>query len=230
MGKHPARSSPYVAAKPPGRRADHAHFAVCDVDGLGSGTHFSLQRRLSPDRRHQARLGDRQPLGQGLGGNLAGHLSPHRAGVEDGRGDLGRGAVPLSGAQRLHGRDLPHLLLFAARRRRGRDARHAVCSRRGHGESDRRAPARHPARSRLTPFRGFDACAGHGGAGRFARKGATRLAVRARLSGGRRRRERDPARHSWFRPRRRQGKRIHPLRRSNGLAAREGAGRRSDHH
>ena len=38
-------------------------------------------------------LGARQPLGQGLGGNLAGYRTAHRAGAQARAGDLGRGLL-----------------------------------------------------------------------------------------------------------------------------------------
>ncbi len=134
-----------MAAEPPGRRADRAHLALLDVDGVGARAHVLLQRRLP--RRHagrQAPVGARPADARGLGGDLAGHRPPHPARDGDGRRHVGPGAAAVPGAQRLPGGDLPHVLLQPARRRRRQHRRDAL--RRGGGDrpGDRR-PADHDA-------------------------------------------------------------------------------------
>ena len=95
------------------RREDPAHLALPDVDGVGTGADFFLQRRLSADSRREAQLGAGRIRPRSLAGNLARHRPAHRPCACDGRSDLGRGPVSRSGAQRLSRRDLSHVLLFA---------------------------------------------------------------------------------------------------------------------
>ena len=92
--KTPLGAGRGMAAVAQNHRSRHARFALCDVDAVGTGTHLFLQRCLSTDRRHEARLGARCTFGQGLGGNLARHRSPHSAGSRGGRATWDEG-LPL---------------------------------------------------------------------------------------------------------------------------------------
>src|SRR5450755_2187009 len=90
LGIDGPRSARIMASKPQDGRTDRVDVPVCDVDGLGSEPPILLQRCVPPDGRHQTGLGSWFEIGQGLGGDLAGHRASHRAGAEHRRGDLGR--------------------------------------------------------------------------------------------------------------------------------------------
>ena len=126
----------------------HARFALRDVDAVGTGAHVLLQRRLSADRRHQARLGARRARRQGVGGDLARHRAAHRARPAARRSDLGRGAAAVPRAQRLSRGDLPHVLVQSGVRRREPHRRHAVRRHRSDRARDRRTAAARAARPR----------------------------------------------------------------------------------
>ncbi len=107
-----------VAAEPADHRPHHAHLALRDVDGLGAGADVLLQRRLSADARGQADLGAGRAR-RGRSGRRSGATSARASEPCCAReGDLGRGAAPVPGAQRLPRGDLPHLLVQPAPRRR----------------------------------------------------------------------------------------------------------------
>ena len=126
------RSAAHVDAEPAHRRAHHARFALRDVDAVGSRPDVLLQRCVPSDRGHQARLGARRALGQGVGRNLAGYRSPDRARAQYRRSDMGRRAAAVSRAQRLSRGDVSHVFLQSRLRRRCDGRGHAVRGDRGH--------------------------------------------------------------------------------------------------
>ena len=89
------------------------------------------------------------------------------------RGDLGAGAAVVPGAQRIPGRDLPHVLLQPARGRRRTGGRHALRGHRGDRTGDRRAAIGDIARIVLGAGRNPSARGGFCG-GRPARSAPTR--------------------------------------------------------
>ena len=129
-----------MASKPEDGRPDRVDLPLCDVDGLGSEPEIFLQRRLPPHGRDKTGLGSRIEIGQGLGGDLAGHRASHRAGVEHRRGHLGRRIALVSRAPGLSRRNLPHLFLQPAGRRRWPDQRD-VMRRYGRNRTCRRGAA-----------------------------------------------------------------------------------------
>ena len=153
LGGDTARSARVVATQPADGRPHAHHLTFLDVDGLGPGAHLLLQRGL-PTRhpRQEVPVGAGQARLDGVVGDLARHRPAHREGHDHRRGDLGRVAAAVPGAQRLRRGDLPHLLLQPARRRQRRRGRHALRGHRGH-PGGRQQPAHgRAARPRLEVF------------------------------------------------------------------------------
>ena len=103
----------------------------------------------------------------------------HRTRAAAGRGHLGRGTAAVPRAQRLSRRDLPHLLLQSAARRRGERRRQLLRGHRGNRAGHRRAPAVAPAESGRGPGAGHDRTRGVRGRGALRRARSARPAVLA---------------------------------------------------
>ena len=155
-----ARRAGHLACQPQRGRPRHVDVAFRDVDGLGSRPYVPLQRRLPADRRSEARLGDRQPVGQGMGGDLARYRAAHPACPRHRRGDLGRSPAALPGAQRVR-RGTYHT--SPTRRSPTTRARTPACcaSWPRYGAGDRRTPVEFAARRRHHAGRRIHARRGH---------------------------------------------------------------------
>ena len=116
-----ARAGRHVAAEPSHRRPRPAHVSLRDVDGVGTGADLLLQRRLRrDDARRQAPWALGRPSRE-VWAEIWPEIGPRiEQRSADGPGDLGRQAAALPRAQRLPGRDVPHLLLQSGHRRQRR--------------------------------------------------------------------------------------------------------------